>query len=680
MNNKIINILICLCFSTFTFAQTPAFPGAEGGGMNATGGRGGKVIYVTSLADSGTGTLRAALNESGARTIVFKVSGIIELKSTLKITKGDVTIAGQTAPGDGICLKDYEMQVDANNVIIRFLRFRLGDKITTHEPDALWGRYKKNVIIDHCSVSWSIDECASFYSNENFTMQWCFITESMNQSLHEKGNHGYGAIWGGKNASFHHNLLAHHNSRNPRFNGWKRSGLDYVNPMDEERVDFRNNVIYNWGDNSSYGGESLGKYNIVANYFKYGPGTKSSIRSRITQIDIDASPSLNPPGYGTYYITGNYVYGNQSATTNNWNAVSYASSNIDRNIAKAETPFTYTPITQHTAEIAFKRVLDYGGASLVRDAVDKRVSEETYNGSYTYAGSKSGKKGIIDSQQDVGGWPAYNQGTVPADSDNDGIPDGWLDTYYPGKKAWEYNEEGYTYLEVYLNSLVEHITRGQLKLTDEPDDGEEKIIFCGNVPTDKIVPEAVANLVTQGSLSIADGRTSDGCSDNGYAWRTSDVTFTLPAKSVFSADFTSNGGRTIIVTLNGDQSTQKTYDITKTSCQNVEFTFDGDAANTIRIESFSAGDPMQFSMINLCIKEITPSTISNDKPEIPIRWTNEMIYANARKLEIFNMNAVLLASVNNVNTHYIGNLKPGVYIVRITDIEGNIATQKIVKY
>jgi hypothetical protein len=370
-----------------------------------------------------------------------------------------VTIAGQTAPGDGICLRNYEMQISAGNVIVRFMRFRLGNEILTNESDAIWGRYQNNVIIDHCSMSWSIDECASFYSNNNFTLQWCYVTESLNNAGHSKGAHGYGGLWGGKNASFHHNLIAHHVSRNPRFNGWKRSGLSYENPQDEERVDFRNNVIYNWGDNSSYGGEALGKYNIVNNYFKSGPATKSNIRYKITQVDKDGSATY-APGHGSYFIKDNYVFGSQSVTDNNWSGVTYASG-VTQTAARVNEPFAYLPVAEHTAEVAFEKVLTYGGASLVRDAIDTRISDEVRNGTATFSGSVSKRPGIIDKPSDVGGWPVYQSATAPVDSDNDGIPDGWLAANYPGKKSTDLNEQGYTYLEVYLNSLVEHIVASQ---------------------------------------------------------------------------------------------------------------------------------------------------------------------------------------------------------------------------
>ncbi|MDD3320304.1 MAG: pectate lyase [Paludibacter sp.] len=456
---KIIFSLV-LIISALT-AQTPAFPGAEGGGMYTTGGRGGKVLYVTSLADDGSsGTFRWAINQSGARIIEFKVSGLIELKSNISIKNGNLTIAGQTAPGDGICFKDYDITVDGDNIIIRYIRVRLGNGILSRESDAIGGRYQKNIILDHCSFSWSIDECASFYSNENFTMQWCFITESLNNAGHSKGAHGYGGLWGGKNASFHHNLIAHHNSRNPRFNGWKRSGLSYTNPQDEERLDFRNNVIYNWGDNSSYGGEALGKYNMVANYFKYGPGTKSSIKSKITQVDIDADIVTYAPGFGQYFIRDNYVYGNTSVTNDNWTGVTYASG-VNQTSCRADVPFQSVSISQHTAIKAFEKVMEYGGASLSRDTIDRRIVREAKEGTATYSGYITNRPGLIDTPDDVGGWPEYNSTMAPADSNADGIPDGWLETNYPGKTSTNADENGYTYLDLYLASLVQTITENQ---------------------------------------------------------------------------------------------------------------------------------------------------------------------------------------------------------------------------
>lgn len=448
---SVLLLLTTVCSAVF--AQIPAFPGAEGGGMFATGGRGGKVYYVTSLADDKTeGTLRWALGKTGPRTILFKVSGTIELTSTLKISKGDVTIAGQTAPGEGICIKGYTFAIDADNVILRYMRFRMGD-INAVQDDALKGNGTKNVIVDHCSMSWSTDECASFYGNENFTMQYCIVSESLRNSVHKKGVHGFGGIWGGKNASFHHNLIAHHDSRNPRFNGLRREGLKYKSDVDLERVDFRNNVIYNWGHHSSYGGES-GQYNIVANYFKAGPATPAKVRNRITNIDIDAQPDSCPPGYGKYYIADNYVYGFDKVTKHNWEGVLLDSA-VELKKAQMLTPFDVTPVTTQTAEKAYVSVLKSAGASLFRDKIDARVVSEVETATATYKGSVSGTPGLIDSQNDVGGWPEYKQAPAPNDADNDGIPDGWLDKNYPGKQASDTDAKtGYTLLEMYLNSIV----------------------------------------------------------------------------------------------------------------------------------------------------------------------------------------------------------------------------------
>lgn len=435
-------------------AQTPAFPGAEGGGMFTTGGRGGKVLYVTSLEDNDQeGTLRWAIRKKGPRTILFKVSGTIKLTEPLFINNGDVTIAGQSAPGDGICIRDYKVTVSADNVIIRYLRFRLGDE-TKQIDDAFSGVRNKNIIIDHCSMSWSVDECSSFYDNENFTMQWCLIAESLRQSVHRKGEHGYGGIWGGKNASFHHNLLVSHDSRNPRF-----CGSRYSNQPELEKVDFRNNVIYNWGSNNAYAGEG-GVYNMVNNYYKPGPASKN--KDRFMNPYADNGENKQPAGvFGKFYLKGNVMEGDKIITRNNalgleMNRESFEkyAPNVSKNEVLSQTEFPMQKIRTTSARKAYKEVLKYAGASLVRDALDARYVKETQMGTYTFEGSKGSSNGLIDSQTDVGGWIQYKSLPSPADSNNDGIPDGWLEKKYPGKKSTDFDRKGFTYLEVYLNSLV----------------------------------------------------------------------------------------------------------------------------------------------------------------------------------------------------------------------------------
>lgn len=452
-----------------------AFPGAEGWGKNTTGGRGGKVIKVTNLNDSGTGSLRDAINQTGKRIVVFEVSGNIKLKSRLSIKNGDITIAGQTAPGDGICLQDYDFVVSANNVIIRYMRFRLGDtNVATIEDDAIGGRETENVILDHCSMSWSIDEVASFYHNKNFTMQWCIISESMNNSGHQKGAHGYGGIWGGSPATFHHNLLAHHKSRNPRFDGGKRYSKGSGTKMGKygiDKVDYRNNVIYNWSDNSAYGGEN-GEYNIVNNYYKPGPATPSSKSKRIMQVSKDdATGAPNPtdyaPGYGTFYVTGNYVDGNATTTSDNWNGGMDFDPGITREMVQKLIPFAAELIAVHTAEQAYNAVLLYAGASYKRDAVDTRICKEVKDKSAGFKGSISGLSGIIDTQKDVGGWPELKQTTVLLDTDGDGMPDEWEIAHGLDPKKANANgrnlSTAYDNIEVYMNSLVKEITEKQIQ-------------------------------------------------------------------------------------------------------------------------------------------------------------------------------------------------------------------------
>ena len=299
----------------------PAFPGAEGFGRYTTGGRGGAVYHVTKLDDDGSeGTFRWACNKSGVRTIVFDVSGTIYLKSALQLKKGNVTIAGQTAPGDGICIADYPFTIDSDNVIIRFMRFRLGNRhVDKHEGDGLGGMDRKNIIVDHCSISWSIDECLSVYGSKNITLQWNIVSQSLKKSGHSKGNHGYGGNWGGSGATYHHNLLAHHDSRVPRLG--PRPGT-----QKDERMDMRNNVMYNWGGNGCYGGEGM-TVNIAYNYYKPGPTTLK--RTKAMQYRL-AAPGirtvdycLNKAAIAAYYktatgtaVTKNDVSGSSDGTNN----------------------------------------------------------------------------------------------------------------------------------------------------------------------------------------------------------------------------------------------------------------------------------------------------------------------------------------------------------------------------
>ncbi len=417
---------------TFSHAQQLAFPSAEGFGRFTSGGRGGSVIAVTNLNDSGEGSLRAAIAAKGARTIVFRVSGTIALQSELRITNGDLTIAGQTAPGDGVCIRDYPLILDADNVIIRYLRVRLGD-VHRLQEDAVSCLGRKNIIVDHCSFSWGIDEVASFYDNENATVQWCMVSESLDSSFHKKRKHGYAGIWGGKGASFHHNLLAHHSNRNPRFNGSRTHGKP-----NEELVDFRNNVIYNWRDNSSYGGEA-GNQNIVANYFKHGPATGAT-KNRIVE-PYDAQ--------GKWYIADNFVFGFAEITENNWAGGVQGKFSQE---GRMDSPHACAPITKHTAEQAYDLVLQSAGAILPkRDALDARIIAEVRSGTATY-----GSKGIINSQTEVRGWPALYSTPAPQDEDHDGMADEWerahgLAPSNPDDRNGDFDNDGYTNLEEYLN-------------------------------------------------------------------------------------------------------------------------------------------------------------------------------------------------------------------------------------
>lgn len=493
--------------ASFAMAQAPAFPGAEGHGRYVTGGRGGNIVHVTNLNDSGTGSLRSAVSSSN-RIVVFDVGGIIELKSELTI-KGNITILGQTAPYPGITLRYYTVRPDGNNIIMRFIRIRRGEERNVNDgADATWARNFTGMILDHCSFSWSIDEIASFYDNRNFTMQWCTIGEALANPGHSKGEHSYGGIWGGKDASFHHNFLCHMQNRVPRFCGarYNWSGYDktkYANAIQAEIVDFRNCVMYNWGNgNGCYGGTGGGNINIVNNYYKAGPATAN--KTRVTQISVATSSNAEGSpfmGYcARYHINGNYVTAANTPESYDWQGVIYDSgtstingekycpdanhmygenvtyvkdgNGVDCVSIKLDEPVTTGEITTHTAQTAYEKVLANVGASLYRDAVDARYMQEAANGTTTYIGSatKTGdgkaiqhRPGIIDFVKDQGEYVLEStKHSADYDADDDGIADAWeqanggdLDP-----KAKTLDPKGfYTNLEVFANSLVEDIMK-----------------------------------------------------------------------------------------------------------------------------------------------------------------------------------------------------------------------------
>ena len=452
--------------SAAAFAQAPAFPGAEGHGRYVTGGRGGKVIHVTNLNDKGTGSFRAAVSGSSKKIIVFDVAGVIPLASDVTIG-ANTTILGQTAPSPGITLRYYTVRPE-DNCIIRFIRLRRGqEKDVNDGADATWQRNKTGIIFDHCSFSWSIDEIASFYDNNNFTMQWCTIAESLTNPGHSKGAHGYGGIWGGKLASFHHNFIAHVMNRGPRFNGARYGWTGYTsnkeyktyqweNAVQAENVDFRNCVMYN-AQGTCYGGPGGGQINIVNNYYKAGPshslksttqnklkvdvstGKERGSQDRITLVTLSTSSNSdkNHPEFydmtSRYYIQGNTTETTKGQKTQNkdWKGVSYdkgtpylngeyyspdannfygdavAHTTISGKSCvkiKMDEPAPTGIVTTHSAADAFEKVLAYGGASLYRDVVDARYMEEAKTGTAKYKGSITLSPGIIDKVADVNGY------------------------------------------------------------------------------------------------------------------------------------------------------------------------------------------------------------------------------------------------------------------------------------
>lgn len=423
-----------------------AFPGAEGFAAYASGGRGGDVYIVTNLNDDGPGSFRAAVEASGPRTVIFEVSGTIELQSTLYFGDGDITIAGQTAPGDGITLKNYNVGIyNVENVIMRYMRFRLGaDK--RGDFDAMNGRFSDNVIVDHCSFSWSIDETVGNYDNYRMTIQWCIISESLHDSHHTQGAHGMGAFIGGTGFSFHHNLLANHHNRTPRL-----CGARYDSDPDLEMVDLRNNVMFNWITNSCYGGEG-GDFNIVNNYYKSGPGTYGAVKRRIV------APRDHNGMWGAFYVSGNYVEGYPDVSTDNSLGIDEVPAALWESVI-VDAPFDVAAVTTHAPQEAFTEVLKHAGASYPkRDLVDARATEDTRTGNPKYSGMFAG---IINHPDDAGGYPVLESTPPPLDTDRDGMPDAWEDANGLDKNDPEDGKiiraDGYSNLEHYLNSLVDGI-------------------------------------------------------------------------------------------------------------------------------------------------------------------------------------------------------------------------------
>lgn len=439
----------------------PAFPGAWGGGMFTTGGRGGKVIAVTNLNDRGPGSLRAALEAEGPRIVVFRVAGTIELESDLEIENGDLTVAGQSAPGDGICIAKGSVNINTANVILRHLRVRRGNPEGGQGSDNIGGNPIGDIVIDHCSTSWGMDENISLYRRmqpmpdgstnkypvKNLTIQWTISSEALDGK-----NHAFGGTWGGYDSTFHHNLFASNTARNPSIG---MSG----------EFDFRNNVIFNWRHRTMDGGDETSLVNVINNYYKPGPATNDNMRSTLVRLSPNVrnmySPGREwaagdwfpqtPARPGKWYIGGNLMHGSDEVTRDNWAGVSGEAHHKD--LARVHTPFEAWPIYQQTAQEAFEAVLAKAGATLPRrDSVDQRVTE------MVRTGVPSIRDGIINHPDEVGGFPVltFDPAEVPVDSDGDGMPDAWelAHGFNPNDAsdgALDADGDGYTNVEEYLN-------------------------------------------------------------------------------------------------------------------------------------------------------------------------------------------------------------------------------------
>jgi hypothetical protein len=465
-------------------AKIPAFPGAEGGGAYSFGGRGGKVYVVTSLEDRGPGTFREACEKGGARIVVFNVAGIIHLKSPVEIRAPYITIAGQTAPGDGVCIAGESVWINTHDVVIRYMRFRRGATEVTRRDDALGGNGVGNIIIDHVSASWGLDENMSMYRHVydkgdgskpeklptvNITIQNSIFSEAL-----DTYNHSFGSTIGGLNSTFMRNLWACNISRNPSVGMYGDFG-------------FVNNVIFNWWNRSADGGDHRSLFNFINNYYKPGPITplNEPISYRILKPEAnrDKNDSLH---FGKAYVNGNIIEGNERVTKNNWDGgVQLEGRNHPEILQqiRVNQPFPMAHVTTMTAKEAYAYVLDHVGATLPsRDPVDTRVVEQVRTGKILYKeGGKTNignrfikrrlpedsyKKGIITDVSQVGGYPDY-KGSPYKDSDNDGMPDAWelkhgLNPKNAVDATADRDQDGYTNIEEFINSVAtDHLPAGK---------------------------------------------------------------------------------------------------------------------------------------------------------------------------------------------------------------------------
>ena len=475
--NKLFLLFLTTLLSVSMSSQSQplkAFPTAEGFGKFASGGRGGKVVEVTNLNDSGEGSLRWALTEAGREhaTIVFRVSGIITLEKDIRAKLYHVTIAGQTAPGDGILYRGGKLNLGGSkNVIMRNLRGRIGLR---GDKDFIKGgsigiENADTIIIDHCCFGWSGEENMTIYDNHFTTVQWCIVHEGLYNAGHQKGNRSYACQWGGSPASFHHNLLAHNYNRSARLNGATNHNQDR-----NVFMEYQNNVNYNWGKpNSCYGGEneagegSTHECNFVGNYYKPGPATPAN--SYFMQLS-KARKGKTLMGPSLWFFSGNKMEGNKSVTKDNWQAVDNQTGFELKDMQSAKTvyPSKFHPASNafdydvyktpvESADKAYKRVLAKAG-TIRRDAVERRIIDEVKNGTARYRGTQ-GSVGFIDSPADAEGWPVYAQVAPVVDNDHDGMDDAWelkngLDPNNPDDRNKVFSKEGYTALEVYLNALM----------------------------------------------------------------------------------------------------------------------------------------------------------------------------------------------------------------------------------